>query len=212
MTMPSLVQSAPSADAAPFAYPFRRFLPPRTFSFPISNTATASMPPTLRAAMEAAFGASDAAGAWDWKLAYDACEAATVLFLRKYGKALLRKAGSPARALPHAGEDRRSPADPHAPLRGKPGLPAILDADPARPAAAHRRAITPADRVLEPSAGTGLLAILAEIAGGTLCPQRAGRDPRRSARLPLSGHLRSPASTRPRSTIIWTPRSCPASS
>ena len=29
-------------------------------------------------------------------------------------------------------------------------------------------AITPADRVLEPSAGTGLLAILAEISGGTL--------------------------------------------
>ena len=32
--------------------------------------------------------------------AYDACEGATVLFLRKYGKALLRKAGSPAAALP----------------------------------------------------------------------------------------------------------------
>src|SRR5690606_31765108 len=47
----------------------------------------------LRSAMEKAFGASDASGAWDWKTAYDACEAATVLFLRKYGKALLRKAG-----------------------------------------------------------------------------------------------------------------------
>ena len=54
----------------------------------------------LRAAMEAAFGATDAAGAWDWKTAYDACEAATVLFLRKYGKVLLRRAGSPAAALP----------------------------------------------------------------------------------------------------------------
>src|ERR1700733_15532210 len=49
----------------------------------------------LRAAMEAAFGASDAAGAWDWKSAYEACEAATVLFLRKYGKALFRKTDSP---------------------------------------------------------------------------------------------------------------------
>ena len=29
----------------------------------------------LRAEMEQAFGASDAAGAWDWKKAYDACEA-----------------------------------------------------------------------------------------------------------------------------------------
>ena len=37
----------------------------------------------LRSAMEAAFGASDAAGVWNWKTAYDVCEAATVLFLRK---------------------------------------------------------------------------------------------------------------------------------
>ncbi|WP_257898361.1 hypothetical protein [Roseovarius mucosus] len=50
---------------------------------------------TLRGAMETAFGASDATGSWDWKLAYEACEVATVLFLRKYGKALFRKAASP---------------------------------------------------------------------------------------------------------------------
>lgn len=54
----------------------------------------------LRAEMEQAFGASDSSGAWDWKTAYDASEAATVLFLRKYGKPLFRKAGSPAAALP----------------------------------------------------------------------------------------------------------------
>ena len=54
----------------------------------------------LRAAMESAFGASDAAGVWDWKTAYEATEAATVLFLRKYGRALLRKAGSTAAMLP----------------------------------------------------------------------------------------------------------------
>ncbi|MDU0957885.1 MAG: hypothetical protein E7A86_22345, partial [Bradyrhizobium sp.] len=58
----------------------------------------------LRTAMETAFGASDTAGAWDWKDAYDACEAATVLMLRKYGKALLRKAGSPAAAVPLFGK------------------------------------------------------------------------------------------------------------
>ncbi|MCB1359238.1 MAG: hypothetical protein KDK53_22950, partial [Maritimibacter sp.] len=34
----------------------------------------------LRAAMETAYGASDATGAWGWKAAYDACEVATVLF------------------------------------------------------------------------------------------------------------------------------------
>ena len=53
----------------------------------------------LRGAMEAAFGASDTTGAWTWKTAYDACEAATVLFLQKYGKALFRKAASPAARL-----------------------------------------------------------------------------------------------------------------
>ncbi|MFC4732624.1 hypothetical protein, partial [Salipiger abyssi] len=53
----------------------------------------------LRDAMESAFGASDATGAWDWKLANEACEVATVLFLRKYGKALFRKAASPASRL-----------------------------------------------------------------------------------------------------------------
>ena len=122
----------------------------------------------LRAAMEAAFGASDAAGAWDWKTAYDACEAATVLFLRKYGKALLRKAGSPAAALPmlakiagllptHTRRSEESQA-----------LQQFSTPIPLGLAACAAAAITPADRVLEPSAGTGLLAILAEIAGGSL--------------------------------------------
>jgi len=49
----------------------------------------------LRAAMEATFGASDAAGAWDWKLAYEACDAAQILFLRKFGAAMRARAGSP---------------------------------------------------------------------------------------------------------------------
>ena len=40
--------------------------------------------------MEHAVGASDSEGAWDWKSAYDACEAAAVLFLRKFGGAMPR--------------------------------------------------------------------------------------------------------------------------
>lgn len=123
---------------------------------------------TLRAVMESAFGGSDASGAWDWKTAYDACEAATVLFLRKYRKALLRKAGSPALALPmlekivgllptHTRRSTESEA-----------LQQFSTPIPLGLAVATAAAITPADRVLEPSAGTGLLAILAEIAGGSL--------------------------------------------
>lgn len=122
----------------------------------------------LRAAMETAFCASDASGAWDWKMAYDACEAATVLFLRKYGKVLLRKAGSPAAVLPlfekitsllpsHTRRSEESEAFQQFSTPIGLGFVASVAA-----------AITPADRVLEPSAGTGLLAILAEIAGGSL--------------------------------------------
>ncbi|PZR87553.1 MAG: methylase [Stutzerimonas stutzeri] len=122
----------------------------------------------LRSAMESAFGASDASGAWDWKTAYDACEAATVLFMRKYGKSLLRRAGSPAALLPLLGkivgllptQTRRSEESQAFQQFSTPislGIAAVTAA-----------AITPTDRVLEPSAGTGLLAILAEIAGGSL--------------------------------------------
>ena len=122
----------------------------------------------LRAAMEAAFGASDATGAWDWKMAYDACEAATVLFLRKYGRALFRKAGSPAARLSALSKianllpthTRRSTESQTFQQFSTP-IPLGL-------VAACAAAITPADRVLEPSAGTGLFAIFAEIAGGAL--------------------------------------------
>src|SRR5580700_11462588 len=50
---------------------------------------------TLRTAMTAGFGGSDAEGAWDWKTAYDACEAAQVLFLRRFGPGMRARAGSP---------------------------------------------------------------------------------------------------------------------
>ena len=122
----------------------------------------------LRSAMETAFEASDAAGAWDWKTAYDACEAATVLFLRKYGRALFRKADSPASRLAAltkiAGllptHTRRS-EDSQAFQQFSTPIPLGL-------AACTAAAVTSADYVLEPSAGTGLLAILAEVAGGAL--------------------------------------------
>ncbi len=122
----------------------------------------------LRGAMETAFGVSDATGAWDWKLAYEACEAATVLFLRKYGKALFRKAASPAARLDQlariAGllptQTRRSEESQSFQQFSTP-LPLGL-------AALSAAAITPDDMVLEPSAGTGLMAILAQTAGSSL--------------------------------------------
>lgn len=122
----------------------------------------------LRAAMEASFGASDTSGAWDWKTAYDACEAATVLFLRKYGRSLLRKAGSVTSALPLF--SRIADLLPTHTRRSEEtqALQQFSTPIPLGLAAVSAAAITASDRVLEPSAGTGLLAILAEIAGGSL--------------------------------------------
>ena len=122
----------------------------------------------LRVEMERAFGGSDAAGAWDWKLAYEACESALVLFLRKFGRALLARTGSPAALLPILAKvsnllpthTRRSEEMERYQQFSTP-LPLGL-------AALAAARISPNDHVLEPSAGTGLLAILAEIAGGSL--------------------------------------------
>ncbi|PVA11417.1 methylase [Pelagivirga sediminicola] len=124
--------------------------------------------PALRIAMDAAFGGSDTDGAWDWKTAYDVCEGAAVLFLRKYGKALLRKAGSPAGALPLL--TRIAGLQPSHTRRSEESeaFQQFSTPIPLGFAAATAAAITADDIVLEPSAGTGLLAILAEIAGGRL--------------------------------------------
>src|SRR5712672_1428084 len=122
----------------------------------------------LRNAMEAAFATSDASGAWNWKTAYDACEAATVLFLRRYGAAIRAKAASPAAMLPmllriaslFPTQTRRSEGSESLQQFSTPiGLAYV---------ASVAAAITPADVVLEPWAGTGLLAILAELARGSL--------------------------------------------
>ena len=83
----------------------------------------------LRAAMEHAFGGSDADGAWDWKSAYEACEAATVLFLRKLTPALRARAPSPSALLAILTKIAALLPDPHPSLRREPGLATILDAD-----------------------------------------------------------------------------------
>ena len=124
--------------------------------------------PVLRTAMESAFGASDADGGWDWKTAYDACEAATVLFVRKFGPAMRARAASPAAMLPMLAKiagllpthTRRSEESEALQQFSTPIMLGL--------AASAAAAITPDDIVLEPSAGTGLLAILAELSGASL--------------------------------------------
>ena len=123
---------------------------------------------TLRAAMTAAFGGSDAEGVWSWKLAYDAGEAAQVLFLRRFGPAMLARAASPAAFL--AMLERVAMLLPSQTRRSEESQARQQFSTPLPLAGvvAAAAALTPADRVLEPSAGTGLLAVFAEQAGAPL--------------------------------------------
>ena len=123
---------------------------------------------TLRDAMTRAFGASDADGAWVWKDAYEAAEAAVVLFVQRYGRAMRQRAG----------------ADADGPRKMLAMLAAIAALEPSHTkrsedqvllqqfstpltlayAALRAAAVRPGDTVLEPSAGTGMLAVMAECA------------------------------------------------
>ena len=122
----------------------------------------------LREAMTAAFGATDADGAWVWKDAYDAAEAAVVLFVKRYGVAMRREAGAgpqgPAAMLDmlrrlsalELSHTRRSEEQVRLQQFSTP-LPLAY-------AAVQAAMIRPGDPVLEPSAGTGFLAVMAHCA------------------------------------------------
>ncbi len=138
----------------------------------------------LRSVLSDALGGTDSEGAWDWKTAYDAGEAATVLFLRKFARTMRARADSPdaflamlakiAALLPsHTRRSQESQALQQF------STPIALGF-----AAATAAAIGPGDLVLEPSAGTGLLAIFAELAGADLALNEWA-----DLRAELCGHL-----------------------
>ena len=120
--------------------------------------------------MTDAFGASDAAGAWSWKDACEAAEASVILFVQRFGRAMRRSAGAgpdgPRRMLAmleavaalEPSHTRRSEAQVRLQQFSTP-LPLAY-------AALQAAAVRPGDTVLEPSAGTGMLAVMAECALG----------------------------------------------
>jgi predicted RNA methylase len=124
--------------------------------------------PTLRTAMEAAFGATDAGGAWDWKTAYEACEVTQILFLQQYGPAMLSPKSDPLAVL--AMLDRIARLFPTQTRRSEESQAMQQFSTPMglAYAASVAAAITPDDAVLEPSAGTGLLASFASLGGASL--------------------------------------------
>src|SRR3546814_18170261 len=109
--------------------------------------------------MASAFGASDAAGAWDWKAAYDACEAAQILLLRRYGGALATQNRSPQRVL--AMWERlaaRIPPPTRRPVEGQ-SLQQFSPPLPLAFVAAYAGYLPPRDSRLGPPAGQRKLAI-----------------------------------------------------
>ena len=129
---------------------------------------------TLRDAMTRAFGASDAEGAWLWKDAYEAAEAAAVLFLQRYGRAMRRQAGAgpdgPRKML--AMLAAIAALEPSHTKRSEQQIRLQQFSTPLPLAYAALRAATvrPGDTVLEPSAGTGMLAVMAQCALGQGAP------------------------------------------
>ncbi len=129
---------------------------------PMLETGSPLSTTQLRNAMTNAFAGSDAEGAWDWKLAYDACEAAQILLLRRYGAALARRNPEPQRML--TALERIAARLPTHTRRSEVGQALQQFSTPLGLAyvAATAAMIEPADVVLEPSAGTGMLAVHAE--------------------------------------------------
>ena len=125
---------------------------------------------TLREAMSAAFGASDTQGAWVWKDAYEAAEAATVLFVQRYGRLMRREAGAGpgSAAAMLAMLETLAALEPSQTRRSEEqlALQQFSTPLPLAYAALQAAAIRPGDIVLEPSAGTGMLAVMAECALG----------------------------------------------
>lgn len=120
---------------------------------------------TLRAAMEDAFDASDANGAWVWKDAYEAAEIAQIQMLSRYGALMQRQAASPQALL--AMIERLAGLAPSHTRRSEDSIRLQQFSTPLPLAAivAQAAGFRADDLVLEPSAGTGMLAVFARVSG-----------------------------------------------
>lgn len=121
--------------------------------------------PAIRNAMQLAFGASDAAGAWDWKTAYEAVEVAQLLFMRRYGPAIHSRTADPFERLKLV--ERIARLAPTQTRRSEEMQAYQQFSTPLCVAwvAGFAASFVPGELVLEPSAGTGLLAVMGEVAG-----------------------------------------------
>ncbi|MEM1298091.1 MAG: strawberry notch family protein [Pseudomonadota bacterium] len=123
----------------------------------------------LRTLFEEVFCAPEGPGSWDWRLAQDLVEAAIAGQLAIKPAMTLAEALAPERLMPPA--SHRSEDQVLMQQFSTPPAVAVL--------AARACALRPGQVVLEPSAGTGLLAAQAQAAGADL--RLNERDPKRAA-------------------------------
>lgn len=119
-------------------------------------------------AMSLSFGGSDANGAWDWKSAYDAVEIAQVLHARRLAPQLARLEDAPGATLKLL--EAITQAGPTHTRRNDEQVALDQFSTPLEIAALAVLAgqVRAGDVVLEPSAGNGMLAVLAEACGAKL--------------------------------------------
>jgi len=122
----------------------------------------------VSAVLTTAFGATDAEGAWDWRDAYDAVEAAMVLQIRRLAPQVSRLEDAPADIVSAMAE--LSAVGLTHTRRSEQQLAMDQFSTPAPLAALVVLAaqVRPGDRVLEPSAGVGTIAGMAEALGAVL--------------------------------------------
>ncbi len=167
--LPDIATDPPASTARPVAGD-ALFAAARTL-LPVLEAGRSLDAGALRDAMTEAFGASDSSGAWLWKDAYEAAEAAAVLFLQRYGRGMRCNAGAgpdgPRRML--AMLEAVAALEPSHTRRSEEQvrLQQFSTPLPLAYAALQAAAIRPGDVVLEPSAGTGMLAVMAACALGT---------------------------------------------
>ena len=151
----------------------------------------------FRAATEAAFGGTDAEGVWVRKDAYEALEAAQVLFLRKFGTAMRSRRAAPRWTTP-----RRRARVADAPLGGSRALPAILASDCAW-LCCRRGGSVDRGRFRARTVGRHRLARdLRQIGEIAAHPERDRRHPLRAARPPVPRYRGGPAQRRADPTTI----------
>ena len=167
--LPLFASAAPADRTANLLAAARALVPHLNRSRPLDRKLVSGV-------MTLSFGGSDAEGAWLWRDAYDAIEAAMVLQLRRLSSQLGRLEDAPAEitamlanlselGLTHSRRSEEQVALDQFSTPPELGALAVLAAQ-----------VRPEDRVLEPSAGTGLLAILAEACGARLSLNEIAAD------------------------------------